>query len=134
MSDVVFSKHKDHLPSIFFLISLSYHAPANNHAIPLLSFPVQHSIHYILPQLKFMSRYSANELFSYIFPTTVSNVRVLAVYLFLLNYNPGASYTTTLVQNIIQLDGKLNLFSAKAKIGNTINRFLNHRHRNVTNV
>jgi hypothetical protein len=127
MSDMVFSKHKDHLFSIFLLISLRFHAPANNHATPLLSFPVQHSIHDILRQLKFMSRYSANELFSYIFPTTVSNVCVLAVYLFLLNYNRDASYTTTLVQNITQLDGKLNLLPAKARICNTINRFVNHR-------
>jgi len=134
MSDIVFSKHKDHIPSIFFLISLSFHAPANNHAIPLLSFPVQHSIHDILPQLKFMSRYSAKELLSYIFPTTVSKVCVLAVYLFLLNYNPDASYTTTLVQNIIQLDGKLNLLPARARICNTINRFVNHRQRNVANL
>jgi hypothetical protein len=81
-----------------------------------------------------MSRYSANELFSYIFPTTVNNVCVLAVYLFLLNHNPDASYTTILVQNIIQLDGKLNLLPTKARICNTINRFVNHRQRNVTNL
>jgi len=81
-----------------------------------------------------MSRYRANELFSYIFPTTVSNVCVLSVYLFLLNYNPDASYTTTLVQNIIQLDRKLNLLPAEARICNTINRFVNHRQRNFTNL
>jgi hypothetical protein len=114
---------------IFFLISLSLHTPANNHAILLLSIPVQHFIQDILPHLKF----SATELFLYIFPTIVCNACVLAVYLFLLNYNPDASYTPTPVQNITQLDGKLNLLLTKARICNTTNRFVNHHQRNVTN-
>jgi len=45
MSDIVLSKHKDHLPSIFFLISLSFHAPANSNAYRF--FPSQYSIPYM---------------------------------------------------------------------------------------
>jgi hypothetical protein len=46
------------------LISLSSHAPAKTILSRLIPFLAQHSIHNFLSQLKFMSRYSVNELLS----------------------------------------------------------------------
>jgi hypothetical protein len=70
-----FSKLTDYLPPILFLMTLSFHTPANNLATPLLSFPVQYSIFDILPQLKFTSLYSDNEIFSTFFlPLSVMSV------------------------------------------------------------
>ena len=40
----------------FYVNFLSLHTPANNHAIPLLSFMVQRSIHDLLPEQKLMPR------------------------------------------------------------------------------
>ena len=59
------SKHNGHLPlSAFLLTPSSCHIPAISHAIPLLSFLEQHSVCNFLPQEKFNSLYSVNELFS----------------------------------------------------------------------
>jgi hypothetical protein len=59
------SKHNGHLPlSAFLLTPFSCQIPAISHAIPLLCFLEQHSMYNFLPQEKFNSLYSANELFS----------------------------------------------------------------------
>ena len=58
-------KHNGHLPlSAFLLTPFSCHIPAISHAIPFLSFLEQHSMYNFLPQEKFNSLYSVNELFS----------------------------------------------------------------------
>jgi hypothetical protein len=52
-------KHNRHtfLP-VFLIIPFNFHPAAS----PLLSFLEQHSIHVILPQLKFVPQYNADEL------------------------------------------------------------------------
>ena len=59
-------KHQGHLPllSEYRPTPLSCHNPAINHAIAFLSFLEQHSMYNSLPQAKFNSLYSVNELFS----------------------------------------------------------------------
>jgi hypothetical protein len=53
--------------STFLLIRFYLDTAANNHAIPVLSLLLQHSVYDLLPHIKFKSLYSAEELFSYIF-------------------------------------------------------------------
>ena len=54
-------ENKLHFPSsILFMIYLSLHIPANNHAVPFLSYLVQHSVHDILPQLRRIPTVSLN--------------------------------------------------------------------------
>ena len=66
-----FSKHNGHLPlSAFLLVPYSCHIPAISHPIPLLSFLEQHSMYNFLPQEKFSSLHSVNELFSGYFANT----------------------------------------------------------------
>ena len=49
---------------LHFRLSISLHIPANNHVTPFLSFLLQHTLCYIFPKLKFMSRYKVNETHS----------------------------------------------------------------------
>jgi hypothetical protein len=44
-----------------FIIPLNFHTRADSHVIPCLSFQIQHCVYDVVPQLKFMTRSSANE-------------------------------------------------------------------------
>ena len=59
------SRHMGHLLLFaFFLTPFNCHTPANNHAIPLLSFLEHHSMYNFLPHKKLNSLYIFKELFS----------------------------------------------------------------------
>ena len=57
--------YNGHLPLLMFLlIPLNCHTSASCHTTPFLSFLEPHSIYRLLPQQKFISQCSVNELFS----------------------------------------------------------------------